>query len=148
MQVGVPTEATPGENRVAATPRTVSQLIKLGYDVVVAKFPFTANGKAHGLADPTGFVKLIADKKYGELLGGHLIGPDVSELLPELTSAQIDALVQDGTISGGMLPKLAGAIDAAKAGVNAVHIVDGRVPHAMLLEILTDQAYGTMIRSH
>jgi acetylglutamate kinase len=46
-----------------------------------------------------------------------------------------------------MLPKLAGAIDAAKAGVNAVHIVDGRVPHAMLLEILTDQAYGTMIRS-
>ena len=69
------------------------------------------------------------------------------QLLPELTSAQIDALVQDGTISGGMLPKLAGAIDAAKAGVNAVHIVDGRVPHAMLLEILTDQAYGTMICS-
>ena len=67
-------------------------------------------------------------------------------LLPTLTAAQIDALIADGTISGGMLPKLAGAIDAAKAGVNAVHIVDGRVPHAMLLEILTDQAYGTMIR--
>ena len=59
-----------------------------GSEIVVAKFPFTANGKAHGLADPTGFVKLIADKKYGELLGGHLIGPDVSELLPELTLAQ------------------------------------------------------------
>mgnify|MGYP000069401609 CR=1 FL=1 len=69
------------------------------------------------------------------------------ELLPTLTSDDIDALIADGTISGGMLPKLAGAIDAAKAGVNAVHIVDGRVPHAMLLEILTDQAYGTMIRS-
>ena len=69
------------------------------------------------------------------------------QLLPELTSAQIDALIDDGTISGGMLPNLAGAIDAAKAGVKAVHIVDGRVPHAMLLEILTDQAYGTMIRS-
>ncbi len=68
------------------------------------------------------------------------------QLLPTLTAAQIDALIEDGTISGGMLPKLAGAIDAAKAGVNAVHIVDGRVPHAMLLEILTDQAYGTMIR--
>ena len=68
------------------------------------------------------------------------------QLLPTLTAAQIDALIGDGTISGGMLPKLAGAIDAAKAGVNAVHIVDGRVPHAMLLEILTDQAYGTMIR--
>jgi acetylglutamate kinase len=70
------------------------------------------------------------------------------ELLTELTSRQIDDLIADGTISGGMLPKLAGAIDAAKSGVNAVHIVDGRVPHAMLLEILTDQAYGTMIRSH
>ncbi|MGB7421854.1 MAG: acetylglutamate kinase [Comamonas sp.] len=68
------------------------------------------------------------------------------QLLPELTAARIDALIADGTISGGMLPKLAGAIEAAKAGVNAVHIVDGRVPHAMLLEILTDQAYGTMIR--
>jgi acetylglutamate kinase len=69
-------------------------------------------------------------------------------LLTELTPRQIDELIADGTISGGMLPKLAGAIDAAKSGVNAVHIVDGRVPHAMLLEILTDQAYGTMIRSH
>ena len=69
------------------------------------------------------------------------------ELLTELTSREIDELIADGTISGGMLPKLAGAIDAAKTGVNAVHIVDGRVPHAMLLEILTDQAYGTMIRA-
>ncbi|CAN7172911.1 acetylglutamate kinase [Pseudorhodoferax sp. LjRoot39] len=68
-------------------------------------------------------------------------------LLTELTSREIDELIADGTISGGMLPKLAGAIDAAKSGVNAVHIVDGRVPHAMLLEILTDQAYGTMIRA-
>ena len=69
-------------------------------------------------------------------------------LLTELTPREIDGLIADGTISGGMLPKLAGAIDAAKSGVNAVHIVDGRVPHAMLLEILTDQAYGTMIRSY
>jgi acetylglutamate kinase len=70
------------------------------------------------------------------------------ELITELTPREIDELVADGTISGGMLPKLAGAIDAAKSGVNAVHVVDGRVPHAMLLEILTDQAYGTMIKSH
>ncbi len=69
-------------------------------------------------------------------------------LITELTPREIDELIADGTISGGMLPKLAGAIDAAKSGVNAVHVVDGRVPHAMLLEILTDQAYGTMIRSH
>lgn len=70
------------------------------------------------------------------------------QLLTELTARRIDELVADGTISGGMLPKIAGALDAARSGVNAVHIIDGRVPHAMLLEILTDQAYGTMIRSH
>ena len=70
------------------------------------------------------------------------------ELLTELSARQIDALFADGTISGGMLPKISGALDAAKSGVKAAHIVDGRVPHATLLEILTDQAYGTMIRSH
>jgi acetylglutamate kinase len=64
-------------------------------------------------------------------------------LLTDLTARRIDELFADGTISGGMLPKIAGALDAAKSGVNAVHIIDGRVPHAMLLEILTDQAYGT-----
>jgi acetylglutamate kinase len=70
------------------------------------------------------------------------------KLFTELTPRRIDELCEDGTISGGMIPKIAGALDAAKSGVNAVHIIDGRVPHAMLLEILTDQAYGTMIRSH
>jgi acetylglutamate kinase len=69
-------------------------------------------------------------------------------LMTDLTARRIDELFADGTISGGMLPKIAGALDAAKSGVNAVHIIDGRVAHAMLLEILTDQAYGTMIRSH
>jgi acetylglutamate kinase len=69
-------------------------------------------------------------------------------LLTELSAREIDELFADGTISGGMLPKIASALDAAKSGVNTVHIIDGRVPHALLLEILTDQAYGTMIRSH
>ena len=69
------------------------------------------------------------------------------KLLTDLTAGQIDALFLDGTISGGMLPKIAGALDAAKSGVNSVHIIDGRVPHVLLLEILTAQAFGTMIRS-
>ncbi|MDR3663175.1 MAG: dihydrolipoyl dehydrogenase [Mycobacterium sp.] len=80
--------ATFCQPQVASFGLTEEQARAEGYDIKVAKFPFTANGKAHGLADPTGFVKLIADAKYGELLGGHLIGPDVSELLPELTLAQ------------------------------------------------------------
>jgi acetylglutamate kinase len=70
------------------------------------------------------------------------------ELLTDLTASQIDDLFANGTISGGMLPKISGALDAAKSGVKSVHIIDGRVPHVLLLEILTDQAFGTMIRSH
>jgi dihydrolipoamide dehydrogenase len=80
--------ATFCQPQVASFGLTEEQAREEGYDVKVAKFPFTANGKAHGLGEPGGFVKLIADAKYGELLGGHLIGHDVSELLPELTLAQ------------------------------------------------------------
>jgi len=69
-------------------------------------------------------------------------------LLTGLTPRQVDALVSDGTLHGGMLPKIASALDAARSGVNAVHIVDGRVENAVLLEILTDQGVGTLIRSH
>ncbi len=68
-------------------------------------------------------------------------------LLTGLTPKQIDALVADGTLSGGMLPKIASALDAARGGVKAVHIIDGRVEHALLLEILTDEGVGTLIKS-
>jgi acetylglutamate kinase len=70
------------------------------------------------------------------------------KLLTNLSAREIDALFADGTLSGGMLPKISGALDAARSGVAAVHIIDGRVPHALLLEVLTEQAYGTKIRSH
>ncbi len=74
--------------QIASFGWTEAQAREKGYDVKVAKFPFTANGKAHGLGDSTGFVKVIADAKHGEIIGAHLIGPDVTELLPELTLAQ------------------------------------------------------------
>ena len=74
--------------QVASFGLTEQQARDEGYDVKVAKFPFSANGKANGLGEPVGFVKLIADGEHLELLGGHLIGADVSELLPELTLAQ------------------------------------------------------------
>jgi acetylglutamate kinase len=70
------------------------------------------------------------------------------KLLTDLSAREIDEMFADGTIHGGMLPKISSALDAAKSGVHSVHIIDGRVPHALLLEILTDQAFGTMIRSH
>lgn len=68
-------------------------------------------------------------------------------LLRELSPRTIDAMFADGTISGGMLPKIGSALDAARSGVKSVHVVDGRVPHCLLLEVLTDQGVGTMISS-
>ncbi|WP_182379379.1 dihydrolipoyl dehydrogenase [Nocardioides sp. WS12] len=80
--------ATFSQPQVASFGLTEQQAIDDGHDITVAKFPFTANGKAQGLGDPSGFIKLIASTEHGELLGAHLVGADVAELLPELTLAQ------------------------------------------------------------
>jgi acetylglutamate kinase len=69
------------------------------------------------------------------------------ELLTGLTPKQIDEMVADGTLSGGMLPKISSALDAARSGVKAVHIIDGRVEHALLLEVLTEEGVGTLIKA-
>ena len=69
------------------------------------------------------------------------------KLLTGLTAKEIDGLFADGTLSGGMLPKISSALDAARSGVKSVHIIDGRVEHALLLEVLTDEGVGTMIRA-
>ncbi|MCX6395811.1 MAG: dihydrolipoyl dehydrogenase [Propionibacteriales bacterium] len=80
--------ATYCQPQIASFGYTEAQAKEKGYDVKVAKFPFSANGKAMGLGEPVGFVKVIADAQYNEILGAHLIGPDVTELLPVLTLAQ------------------------------------------------------------
>jgi acetylglutamate kinase len=68
-------------------------------------------------------------------------------LLTGITPRQIDDMLEDGTLSGGMLPKISSALDAARSGVKSVHIIDGRTPHSLLLEILTDEGIGTLIKS-
>jgi dihydrolipoamide dehydrogenase len=80
--------ATYCQPQIASFGYTEAQARELGREIKVAKFPFAANGKAHGLGDSGGFVKIVADAEYGEFLGAHLVGPDVVELLPELTLAQ------------------------------------------------------------
>lgn len=80
--------ATFSRPQIASFGLTENQARAEGYDVIVSKFPFQGNGKAQGIGEPAGFIKLVADSHFGELLGGHLIGADVSELLPELTLAQ------------------------------------------------------------
>lgn len=80
--------ATYCQPQVASFGYTETQAKEAGLDIKVGRFPFQANGKALGLGDYAGWIKLITDAKYGEILGAHLVGPDVSELLPELTLAQ------------------------------------------------------------
>jgi dihydrolipoamide dehydrogenase len=81
--------------QVASFGYTEKQAREAGYEINIAKFPFQPNGKAQGLGETVGFVKLISDKKYGEMLGAHLIGPSVTELLPELTLARLAELTPE-----------------------------------------------------
>ena len=81
--------ATYSQPQVASFGYTEAQAKEMGYEVTVGKFPFQANGKALGLGDYAGWVKLVTDSKYGEILGAHMVGPEVTELLPELTLAQM-----------------------------------------------------------
>jgi dihydrolipoamide dehydrogenase len=116
--------ATYCQPQIASFGYTEAQAREKGYDVKVAKFPFTANAKAHGLGDPGGFVKILSDAKYGELLGAHLIGPDVTELLPELTLAQQwDLTVHEVSRNVHAHPTLSEAVKEAIHGL-AGHMIN------------------------
>jgi dihydrolipoamide dehydrogenase len=96
----------------------------MGYDVTTAKFPFSANGKAHGLGDATGFVKLVADAKHGEILGVHMVGPEVTELLPELTLAQLwDLTAEEVSRNVHSHPTLSEAIKEVAHGISG-HMIN------------------------
>jgi acetylglutamate kinase len=136
---------------VAIDPSVVKALQDDAFIPVVSPIGFGEDNESYNINADVVAAKLATILKAEKLMMLTNISGVLDKsgkLLTELTARGIDELIADGTISGGMIPKIAGAIDAAKSGVNAVHIVDGRVPHAMLLEILTDQAYGTMIKSH
>jgi dihydrolipoamide dehydrogenase len=81
--------------QVASFGYTEQQAKEAGYEINVGRFPFQPNGKALGLGERDGFVKIIADKRYGEILGAHMVGPEVTELLPELTLAQMAELTAE-----------------------------------------------------
>ncbi|MEV8565262.1 dihydrolipoyl dehydrogenase [Streptomyces sp. NPDC051322] len=116
--------ATFCQPQIASFGYTEAQAREKGFDVKVAKFPFTANGKAHGLGDASGFVKLISDGTYGELIGGHLIGPEVTELLPELTLAQQwDLTVHEVARNVHAHPTLGEAVKEAVHGL-AGHMIN------------------------
>jgi dihydrolipoamide dehydrogenase len=87
--------ATYAEPQVASFGYTEEQAIEQGYEVNVGQFPFQVNGKALGLGERDGFIKIISDKRYGEILGAHMVGANVTELLPELTLAQMHELTAE-----------------------------------------------------
>jgi acetylglutamate kinase len=134
----------------AIDPDVISSLENSGFIPVVAPIGVGKNGESYNInAD------LVAGKLAEVLKAEKLVlltnTPGVldrkGELLTGLTPKRIDELVAEGTLSGGMLPKIASALDAARGGVKSVHIIDGRVEHALLLEILTDEGVGTLIRN-
>ena len=118
---------------------------------IISPIGFGADGQAYNINADLVAGK-IAEILHAEKLIMMTNIPGVMDkqgnLLTDLSAREIDEMFNDGTISGGMLPKISSALDAAKGGVNAVHIIDGRVEHCVLLEILTNQGVGTMIRSH
>ncbi|WP_248964491.1 dihydrolipoyl dehydrogenase [Sphaerisporangium perillae] len=116
--------ATYCQPQIASFGYTEAQAREKGFQVKVAKFPFSANGKAHGLGDTVGFVKLLSDEQYGELLGAHLIGPEVTELLPELTLAQQwDLTVHEVARNVHAHPTLGEAVKEAVHGL-AGHMIN------------------------
>ncbi len=136
---------------VSIDPSVVKALQDDAFIPVISPIGFGENNESYNINADVVAAKLatvLNAEKLLMLTNIRGVLDKAGELLTELTPRRIDELCADGTISGGMIPKIAGALDAAKSGVNAVHIIDGRVPHAMLLEVLTEQAFGTMIRSH
>jgi len=136
---------------VSIDPSVVKALQDDAFIPVISPIGFGENNESYNINADVVAAKLATVLKAEKLMMlTNITGvlDKSGKLLTDLTARRIDELFADGTISGGMLPKIAGALDAAKSGVNSVHIIDGRVPHVLLLEILTEQAYGTMIRSH
>ena len=132
-------------------PAIIHSLLASGFVPVIAPIGSGREGETYNInAD------LVAGKIAEILKAEKLIlmtnTPGVLDkdgrLLTGLSAREIDGLFADGTISGGMLPKISSALEAARSGVHSVHIVDGRVPRCLLLEILTSEGVGTMIRSH
>ena len=117
--------ATYSQPQVASFGYTETQAKEAGYEVKIGRFPFQPNGKALGLGETAGFVKIITDAKYGEILGAHMIGPDVSELLPELTLAQrMELTTAEIARNVHAHPTLSEAIMEAAEGAegHAIHI--------------------------
>jgi acetylglutamate kinase len=131
-------------------PSIISTLEQGGFIPVVAPIGTGADGTTYNInADLVAgkLAEILKAEKLVVMTNTPGVLDKAGKLLTGLTPKKIDDLVSQGVISGGMLPKIGSALDAARNGVKSVHIIDGRVPHALLLEVLTDEGVGTLIRS-
>jgi len=131
-------------------PGVIDSLEQGGFIPVVAPIGVGAEGLSYNInADLVAgkLAEVLHAEKLVLLTNTPGVLDEQGRLLTGVTPREIDAMLASGALSGGMLPKIASALDAARAGVRSVHIIDGRVPHALLLEVLTDQGVGTLIRS-
>ncbi len=131
-------------------PSVVNMLVSGNFIPVIAPIGVGKDGLSYNinadlvagkLAETLGAEKLMLLTNTEGLLDKN------GKLLTGLTAAEVDKLIEDGTIYGGMLPKIGCALSAVKSGVHTAHIIDGRVEHAVLLEIFTDEGVGTLIKS-
>jgi acetylglutamate kinase len=131
-------------------PRVIATLEDGGFIPVVAPIGIGDNGHSYNInADLVAgkLAEVLRAEKLVLLTNTPGVLDEKGALLTGVTPREIDAMVASGALSGGMLPKIGAGLDAARSGVKSVHIIDGRVPHALLLEVLTDQGVGTLIRS-
>ena len=132
-------------------PSLIGHLESGGFIPVVAPIGVGKSGETYNInADVVAgkIAEILKAEKLVLLTNTPGVLDEAGNLITGMTPKQIDDMVADGTLSGGMLPKISAALDAARNGVKSVHIIDGRVEHALLLEILTDHGVGTMIKSH
>ena len=132
-------------------PAVVKALQDDAFIPVISPIGFSDDGQAYNInADVVAgeIAQILRAEKLIMMTNTPGVLDKKEQLLTDLTAHEIETLFADGTISGGMLPKIGSALEAAKSGVNSVHVIDGRIEHSLLLEILTEQPFGTLIRSH
>ncbi|OZI63617.1 acetylglutamate kinase [Bordetella genomosp. 11] len=139
--VGDITQVDPAVVKALQDDQFIPVISPIGYGQDGKAYNINADVVAGKMAEVLGAEKLLMMTNTPGVLDKN------GQLLRSLSARAIDDLFADGTISGGMLPKISSSLDAARSGVNSVHIIDGRVPHCLLLELLTDQGVGTMITS-
>ena len=137
---------------VAVNPGILQGLLDEGFIPVVATigtdgagqaFNINADTVAGRIAEALGAEKLVY---LTDIEGLRRVVDDAASLIRQTTPDELDALMADGTIAGGMIPKVESCVAAVRSGVRRAHILDGRIPHVLLLEFFTDEGIGTMVR--